>query len=270
MVDMTQRHGSRKTNWGHITVMRSCKGWEKAPAQGVMASEFNPAFVAVEPYPLCTFLSGNFSDWCQYDRKLFQGVQEVLQARSLPMWGSCGGAQFMAIAEETGVDKPWDCPHCRDPKNPKLPIYTHINYRDRTNSKTKCGVYSKCGWERGGTNVRLLHQDPAFEGLPQEFAISESHCGQIEWPPKGWVLIVTRGRGGKTKSQCLRVKDRYIYAAQFHIDMGGENARKIMANFLSLAKKRGGYNPNGKPVPMPEPWPASRSAETTKEGWGSR
>ena len=32
------------------------------------------------------------------------------------------------------------------------------------------------------------------------------------------------------------------------------NSRKIMSNFLALAKKWGGYNPKGKAVPKPEPW----------------
>ena len=53
--------------------------------------------------------------------------------------------------------------------------------------------------------------------------------------------------------QCLRVKDRYIYAAQFHVEMAGtpENSRHIMSNFLKLAKEWGGYNPAAKPIVEP-------------------
>ena len=67
----------------------------------------------------------------------------------------------------------------------------------------------------------------------------QSHCGQIEWPPKGWELIATGGEGTKTKVQCLRVKGAPIYAAQFHIEMDGtpETSRRIMSNFLRLAKQ---------------------------------
>jgi GMP synthase-like glutamine amidotransferase len=53
----------------------------------------------------------------------------------------------------------------------------------------------------------------------------------------------TKPGGGKsTENQCLRIADRYIYAAQFHIEMAGtpENSRRIMGNFLSLAKAWGG------------------------------
>jgi len=48
----------------------------------------------------------------------------------------------------------------------------------------------------------------------------------------------TRGPGALTENQCLRVRDRYIYAAQFHIEMSGtpETSRTIMRNFLDLAR----------------------------------
>jgi GMP synthase-like glutamine amidotransferase len=80
--------------------------------------------------------------------------------------------------------------------------------------------------------------DPVFQGLPRQFPAVESHCGQIEWAPKGWELIATHGEGGKTKTQCLRLRDHLIYAAQFHIELEGtaETSRQIMANFLDLCR----------------------------------
>jgi GMP synthase-like glutamine amidotransferase len=95
----------------------------------------------------------------------------------------------------------------------------------------------------------------------------ESHCGQIEWPPAGWMLTATAGEGTKTKTQCLRVKDRYIYAAQFHIEMAGTpgNSRRIMGNFLALAKAWGGYNPGGKDVVIPPD--SVRKLQLNVAGW---
>ena len=68
------------------------------------------------------------------------------------------------------------------------------------------------------------------------------------------MLIASNGSGSQTKTQCLRIKDRYIYAAQFHIEMAGtpESSRQIMSNFLRLARDWGGYNPNGKAVVSPQ------------------
>jgi hypothetical protein len=180
-------------------------------------------------------LSGNFKDWCQVDRETWRGTAEVLKADALPMWASCGGAQGLAILAETGVDKPWDCPHCRDPRAPKLPIYTHIGHT----GVRPCGDYSACVHERGPHEIVKVGDDVVFRGLPATFQVMESHCGQIEWPPAGWSLIATAGAGTLTKTQCLRRDGLPIYAAQFHIEMSGtpENSRRIMSNFLALAKE---------------------------------
>jgi hypothetical protein len=197
--------------------------------------DFDDDFVQAEPQPLCAFLSGNFKDWCEIPREPWRGLQGVLTKRRLPMWASCGGAQGLAILAEVGVDQPWDCPHCRDPRAPKTPIYTHIGHT----GIRPCGDYSACIFERGPHQVKRLTDDPVFQGLPELFTVMESHCGQIEWPPKGWELIATAGPGAKTKTQCLRVSGFPIYAAQFHIEMEStpEVSRRIMGNFLATARR---------------------------------
>lgn len=234
-----------------VSLARGCPGHENLPAQHIWLDRFDEKFVSAEPRPLCAFLSGNFSDFCQKDREVWRGADGVVKAGHLPIWAACGGAQGLAILADTGVDKPWDCPHCRDPLHPKSPIYGHIGHRSET--LRKCGDYSNCLFERGKSRVLAIAEDPVLEGLPREFEIMESHCGQIEYAPKGWVHLVTRGTGGKTNFQCLRIKDRYIYAAQFHIEMAGtpENSRQIMSNFLNLAKVWGGYNPSAIPIDAP-------------------
>jgi hypothetical protein len=211
---------------------RSCDGWDQLQLQNVWLGDFHDAFVTSEPRPLCAFLSGNFIDWCQQQREHWRGTAGVLARGNVPMWASCGGAQGLAILAQTGIGQPWDCPQCRDPAHPRLPIYTHI----AGSTRRKCGDYSGCVFERGPYTIRRLVDDPVFRGLPLEFRAMESHCGQIEWPPKGWDLIATCGDGGKTKTQCLRLKDYLIYAAQFHIEMDGtpESSRRIMGNFLKL------------------------------------
>ncbi len=235
-----------------IPLAKSCAGWGHLHAQQVCLGSFDEWFLATEPRPLCACLSGNFKDWCEVDRSWWRGTEEVLRKKHLPMWASCGGAQGLALLSEYGTGRPWDCPHCRNPAHPKTPIYTHIGHAGHR----PCGDYSACVFERGPHRMRQLSQDPAFAGLPREFTAMESHCGQIEWPPKGWELVVTAGPGTKTKSQCLRVSDRYIYAAQFHIEMAGtpEISRQIMRNFLTLAETWGGYNPHGKSVSPARRW----------------
>lgn len=242
---------------GFATLARTCRGWEGVPAQQVWKGHFDEAFVAAEPRPLCAFLSGNFKDWCEHPREPWRGVQDVLENRNLPIWAACGGAQALALLSTVGVQNPWDCPRCRDPNRPKSPIYTHIGHT----GKTLCGDYSKNLFERGSCNVLKVADDPVLAGLPRQFEIHESHCGQIAYVPDGWRLVAARGRGGKTKTQCMRAVDRYIYAAQFHMetfDQTPANSRRIMSNFLSLAKRWGGYNPHGKPIMPADPLPSAK------------
>jgi hypothetical protein len=224
-----------------ISLAKSCRGWDKSKAQQIWLGSFDEDFCAAEPRPLCAFLSGNFKDWCQIEREPWRGTEQFLKHETLPLWASCGGAQGLAILATTGVDKAWDCPHCRDPQNPKIPVYTHIGH---TGTRS-CGDYSSCVFERGPRTVRVLRRDPVFNGLSNEFQIMESHCGQIEWAPAGWEIIATGGPGTLTKVQCLKVLNYPIYAAQFHIEMPGtpETSRQIMGNFLRLAKSWGGYIP---------------------------
>jgi hypothetical protein len=234
-----------------VTLARKCPGWENVLAQQVWLGDFDETFISAEPHPLCAFLSGNTKDWCERDREPWRGVQEILKGRNLPIWASCGGAQALAILEDVGVDKPWDCPRCRDPQKPKSPIYTHIGHT----GNTPCGDYSKNIAERGKFTMKKESADPVLASLPEHFEVLESHIGQISYPPHGWVRIVTNGPGALTVNQCLRVRDRYIYAAQFHIEMPGapQTAEAMMANFLRVAHEWGGYNPNGQPVPAPKP-----------------
>lgn len=203
-------------------------------AQQIWLDRFNPEFLGIEPRPLCAFVSGSFKDWCEVDRNAFRGMSEVLSLGNTPIWASCGGAQALAIIAEHGVDKPWDCPHCRDAANPKTPIYTHIGHT----SAKPCGDYSGCIFERGPHKVAIIKDDPVFKDLSEVFVVMESHCGQIAYMPKGWEWLAGPGEGTLTKSQAFRRIDRPIYAAQFHIEMAGatESSEIIMRNFLSLAR----------------------------------
>ncbi len=224
------------TDTRFIDLARQCPGWEQVPAQLVWHGEVTPEYVKVEPRPLCLFLSGSFLEWCQCSREPWRGIQQIVKQRSIPIWGSCGGAQILAILEETGVDQPWDCPRCRDPAQPLLSVYSHIGHT----GPAPCGDYQANIGERGRFQMRKVADDAALAGLPELFEVMESHVGQIAHVPNGWTRLVTNGPGALTENQCLRVRDYPVYAAQFHIEMEGtpETSRQIMTNFLELARNR--------------------------------
>jgi hypothetical protein len=218
-----------------VALARDCPDWGSVPAQRIWMGDVDADFAAAEPAPLCAFLTGNYNDWCQKDRAYWKGIEAILERGDVPIWASCGGAQGLAILAESGTDAPWDCPRCRDPEHPRLPIYTHIGHT----GPSPCGQYERNIAERGPTKLRIRASDPVLEGLPDVFEAMESHVGQIAYPPRGWSLLVIDGPGAKTRQQLLRAGDRPIYAAQFHIEMAGtpESSRQIMANFLDLARR---------------------------------
>ena len=220
-----------------VPLARSISRWKNLGAKQVWVANLTPKLVETQPRPLAIFFSGSFKDWCEVDRRHWRGAEKILKRGQIPIWASCGGAQALAILAETGTRKPWDCPHCRDPLRPRLPIYTHIGHTH--SGPHRCGDYSNCTFERGPHLVRKVGSDPVFAGLPENFEVMESHCGQIEFPPAGWRQIATAGEGTRTINQCLRWGDRPIYAAQFHIEMAGtpETSRTILSNFLTLAER---------------------------------
>lgn len=242
-----------------VNLARECEGWEHVPAQCLWHGDFDMEFVSAEPRPLCAFFSGSLLEWCQCSREPWRGVQDVLKSRRLPMWGACGGAQIFAILEETGVDQPWDCPRCRDPENPLLPVYSHIGHT----GVVPCGDYSQNIGERGLFKVQVVADDPVLKGLPRIFEIYESHIGQIDYVPQGWTRVVTKGPGGHTVNQVLRTVEAPIYSAQFHCETYAQTKEasvRIMRNFLRIAKEWGGFNPDAAPLEPPDPLPEATAA----------
>lgn len=109
-----------------------------------------------------------------------------------------------------------------------------------------CGDYRQNVAERGLFQMRITAEDPVFSGISEIFTIHQSHIGQIDYVPEGWIRVVTRGPGAHTVNQCLRVVDAPIYAAQFHMETYAqtlETSKTITTNFLRMAKQWGGYNP---------------------------
>ncbi len=235
----------------YLDLARKCEGYSKLLAQYLWHAELSLAMVTAEPRPVCVFYTGNHRDWCEIDPRTWRGTLDLLNDGSTPLWAACGGAQGFGLLAENGCEGDWDCPNCRDSQNPKSPIYGHIGLLD-ANVKTACGIYTNNIYERGPTTVRKLVDDPVFAGLAEEFLIPEYHCGQIEFLPKGWELLVTKGTSGKTWMQCMRKRGTCIYAAQFHIELQGtpENSQRIMSQYLAYAKAwaRNNWRPEQKRV----------------------
>ena len=49
------------------------------------------------------FISGNVTDWEDYDQREFEPVWDVIRSGELPVMGFCGGHQFIALAYRRGM-----------------------------------------------------------------------------------------------------------------------------------------------------------------------
>ncbi len=190
---------------GFERLVRECPGWESVPMQHVWLGDIDESFVAAEPYPLCALLSGNTLEWCQQPHE--RGIQEVFQHRNPPIWAACGGGQALAILRETGVDKPWDCPRCRDPRLLNRRSTRHLGHT----GPAKCGDYSKNIWERGKIQRAACRPGSRVAGTARRSSRS--------WRATGQALRARRlgARGNQRPRRAdreprLRVADRYIYA----------------------------------------------------------
>lgn len=232
---------------GFISLAKSCPEFTDIQAQEVWLEDFNDVFLNIEPYPLATFLSGSFVEWCERTRPPFAGLQQVVENGNIPIWGSCGGAQLLGLILDPGCQNEWDCPRCRNPIDPLSPIYGHIGYLNPLIEPTYCGNYDNAIMETGPRYVQKVGDDPAFAGLSSVFRVFESHMGQLEYLPTGWHRTATKSVDTYTENQCFRQNDRYIYGAQFHIENYHKdtwsNSITIMSNFLNLALQWGGYQP---------------------------
>jgi len=90
--------------------------------------------------------------------------------------------------------------------------------------------------EAGTVEVRVVKEDPLFEGLPLEFEAVTGHRDEVTTVPKDFVVLA---EGSACKVQALRHAKRPIYGLQFRPeDPRGARlaARGIIRNFLVLAR----------------------------------
>ena len=85
--------------------------------------------------------------------------------------------------------------------------------------------------------IKLLSNDPLFDGLPRSIRVSESHRQALSRVPEGF-----RHLGESTTSQVEAIghQTRPIYGLQFHPERSDEkhpHGRMIIQNFLKLASK---------------------------------
>ena len=85
--------------------------------------------------------------------------------------------------------------------------------------------------------IRLIGNDPIFDGLPGSIKVSESHRQTLNRVPEEFRNLA---ESATSKVEAIGHKSRPIYGVQFHPERSDEkhpHGRSILQNFLRLAAK---------------------------------
>lgn len=95
-------------------------------------------------------------------------------------------------------------------------------------------IHKNNAWyEEGPTGVRLLREDPLFEGLPPVITVHQNHKNEITALPPGRIPLA---ESAACPLQAWKDPERLFYALQFHPERGGHpHGHTLLRNFFRLA-----------------------------------
>jgi GMP synthase-like glutamine amidotransferase len=138
-------------------------------------------------------ISGNATDWPDYEPEGLAGLQEVIRRAALPILGFCGGLQLIALAHGAAV-----APMRR--LKPGEPDVTDLS----------APGYLK---EWGFMPVDVVAADPLWSGLGASPVFLEVHHCEVKTTPPGFQVLAS---SRDCPIQVLAQKDKPVYGVQFH------------------------------------------------------
>jgi GMP synthase-like glutamine amidotransferase len=160
-------------------------------------------------------ISGNTTDWADYDWQTFGPLFELVQSGQFPTIGLCGGHQLIGLMYGAR------CAAIR----PLAP------------SEPDAGGFAP-GWykELGFQPVHVVKDDPLFAGLGQDPVFLESHYWEIKDVPQGFDLLASTAA---VRVQVIRHQTLPIYGTQFHPEASTADypdGFQLLRNFFARGK----------------------------------
>jgi GMP synthase (glutamine-hydrolysing) len=146
-------------------------------------------------------ISGNGTDWPEYDSADLAGLQDVIRGATLPILGLCGGHQLIAMAHGAPVDS-------MRPLRPGEPDVTDLS----------APGYLK---EWGFMPVEVVKPDPLFDELDAAPVFLEVHHCEIKELPAGFDNLACTP---DCAIQVLKQRGKPVYSTQFHPESYTESA----------------------------------------------
>ncbi|MEP7357172.1 MAG: gamma-glutamyl-gamma-aminobutyrate hydrolase family protein [Anaerolineales bacterium] len=206
---------AKKDNFDRVRALRTQVLGEIAqmPSESILYSDVTPELMR-EKNVVALALSGNTSDWVQYDFSTFDPLKQIITSGSVPVIGLCGGQQLLAYLYGG------DCGPLRKlrPGEPDPADFAP-------------------GWfkEVGYKPVSVVKDDPIFEGLGTEPVFFESHYWQVSRVPQDFETLASTEN---CKVQVFRHKQLPVYGTQVHPEVNSaehRDGRKLIGNFFKIA-----------------------------------
>jgi GMP synthase-like glutamine amidotransferase len=138
-------------------------------------------------------ISGCSFDWAEYDWPSFDPLQEIIRSGEVPTLGFCGGHQLIAMTLGGACA-------------PVGPLAAGVPDPDPSVAP---GMIK----EKGILPVRVVLDDPLFDGLPRSFDVWQSHYWDVKELPPGFERLA---ESDVCPVQAMRHRDKPWYGTQFH------------------------------------------------------
>lgn len=177
--------------------------------------------------PRAIFLSGCSTWFRTFDAREFYPFEDLVNAfPDTPTLGICGSHQLLGFQFNTGfrhLERVVDEPMRRlRPDEPQVGWWV---------VPETVGYYT----EQGYFPIRVVKDDPLFDGLPNPCLLPESHACEIKRLPDAFDLLASTEN---CRVQAMKHRERPLYGVQFHPEQWTDafpHGRTVLENFLRLA-----------------------------------
>lgn len=165
--------------------------------------------------PVAIILSGNDANYPNLPMFEYNGEYELIRGSDIPILGICCGHQQLVMA--------YGYTYARSMG------WTDITALDSPREMTK---------------IKIIKDDPIFEGIPNPFVGTEIHGWADAESSHGWGVVTDEYEllAASTYTQAIKSKTKMIYGEQFHaeIKVPYNQGTPYLVNFLKLAMEKTG------------------------------
>lgn len=138
-------------------------------------------------------ISGNATDWAEYDEADLLEMYHIIRSAELPILGLCGGYQLIVMAHGA-----------------PLGFIRRLEEGEKDPYKDFAPGYFK---EWGFVPVCVLKPDSLFDSLGREPVFLAAHYWEVKETPPGFELLAS---SDACRIQAIKRVGKLVYGAQFH------------------------------------------------------